>query len=163
MDFFLAFIISLLFAGLCAHFAKKQGRDPVIWFLVGLVIGVFGLLILFLFPKKTAEEEAKSSTEVEGDKEIEGDPAFDSESYDIAHEEPQISNEGIFFQKEWYYFDQEKKQQGPVGISILRAYWKEEKIDKDTFVWSENMANWQKVNAVPQLEQYLEGGMTQSG
>jgi divalent metal cation (Fe/Co/Zn/Cd) transporter len=45
MEIFLAFILSLLFAWLTAHFAQKQGRDFMIWFLIGLVLGTTALLL----------------------------------------------------------------------------------------------------------------------
>ena len=68
LDDFLPFILAmsivfwLCMAALCARIAQKNGRDPVIWGVVGCLTSLIGLLILAASidaDKKRKEEEEK--------------------------------------------------------------------------------------------------------
>ncbi len=40
----------LFFGILSSHLAKKKGRNPRIWFFIGLLFGAFGVALLYLLP-----------------------------------------------------------------------------------------------------------------
>ena len=48
---FLVFIGNLLFGSTLLYFAHQKGRNPVIWFFIGLLIGLIGCLIVWCLPK----------------------------------------------------------------------------------------------------------------
>ncbi len=51
MIMFLAVLISLGFARLCAWLAKSRGRDPIIWGILGFFFNVLALAALLIIPK----------------------------------------------------------------------------------------------------------------
>ena len=48
---FLVFIGNLLSGSTLPYFANQRGRNPVIWFFVGLLLGLIGCLIVWCLPK----------------------------------------------------------------------------------------------------------------
>jgi hypothetical protein len=150
MEIFLAFVLSLLFAWLTSHFAKKQGRDPIIWFLIGLVLGVFGLFILFLLPNKNEEKEIEEAVPVDIDPNAVNSTLIDAEQPMTI--KPEIDE---LLDKQWYYLDSAHQQQGPIGIKLLKHFFLEEKINKSTHVWSEEMPEWKTIEEMVALNDYL--------
>lgn len=55
-------IINIVMAAIAAYLASKKNRSPAAWFLLGLVIGPFGLIVAF-FPKYEALEKRMSDIE----------------------------------------------------------------------------------------------------
>ena len=55
---------------------------------------------------------------------------------------------------EWYYVEN-KVQQGPVGIDMIRVKVSDGTIQRDTLVWNENMTKWEAAGGLPLLNQYF--------
>jgi len=53
------FFISLIIAYWMLKDADKRGNNGVVWFIVGLILGIIGLIIWFLIRPKTFKEEVK--------------------------------------------------------------------------------------------------------
>lgn len=117
MNIFLTFVIGILFGLICAHYAKQRGRNPRNWFFVGLLLGVFGLILVFLLPKKTVDKPFVTAL-------IEPIPEK--------------------LQKLWYYLDTENQQFGPMSFIALKRAKEEGKIGAQSYVWNEEMENWEK-------------------
>jgi len=106
-----------------AYFAQKRGRDPIIWFVIGLFIGLFGILALFLLPTLSKSEIEENEIELEV-KPIQT-PNYKS--------------------LQWFYLDVDHAQHGPVTYDMLQSNFNQDIITEDTYVWSEEMTDWQKV------------------
>jgi len=130
-------IIALLLGVLTAYLAMRRGRNPVAWFVIGSLLGIFGLLILFLVPSfetaGTGEEKKKEP----------------SRTVDVIPQEKRKVEELPY--EEWYYLDSEHKQTGPVPFRSFRDLWNQEKINSTTYVWKEGMENWKYVRDLPDL------------
>ena len=51
-------LIWVIFAVLTAIAASARGRDPIIWFLIGAALGVFGLIAVLVMEKVTPDGES---------------------------------------------------------------------------------------------------------
>lgn len=129
-------IVSMVFFGsITAYVAKKRGRDPLIWCLVGIVFPL-GLFLLLLLPK------GEYST-VKNHEEIIALTGCSDLNYPC---------------KEWFYLDVKYQQQGPVMFDYLRKCWKEEKLVPQSFVWSDGMQQWKRISELPDFEDALNSG-----
>jgi hypothetical protein len=140
MEVIIVIISWLLFGGAASYFAGQRGRDPFAWFFIGMLLGILGLLLLFLLPTVVPPEEKAVS---------EGNPL----------EKPKEIQEGhlsYFRLKEWYYLSSAREQVGPSPYSTLRDMWKLKKITDQTYVWSDGMENWKKISEIPELKEALE-------
>lgn len=138
----LVFVIVL--SGLSAYFAQARGRDPLLWFMVGMVLNVFGLLALFMLPKLNAKSDEPLGDDVDLD--------------DTQDEEGNATDENIFANyasKQWYYTDVEHQQQGPVQYKILKSIFLRGDISRNAYVWFEGMSGWQRIKDVPGLEEAM--------
>ncbi|MFC2049119.1 GYF domain-containing protein [Chlamydiota bacterium] len=122
-------VIFWLFLGLVgAHFAKKRGRFPLAWFGICLMMGIFGLAMLFLLPK------------------IEKRPAPQPVKGTLPP--PKQSDAWL---KMWYYLDPKHAQQGPFEFPDLIKTWKENRIGSATYIWGEGMKEWKRLRDQPDL------------
>lgn len=104
-----------------AYFAKKRGRDPYIWFAIGSLTGLLGLIGLYLLPSKVRKQDANEI---------------------IVKVEPIPSYERV----EWFYLDENHQQVGPRSYREIKIAFHQKKISLDSFVWHEELADWQKLN-----------------
>lgn len=142
MEILLTVILWILMGTSNSYFAASRGRDPFAWFLIGMLLGVFGLLLLFLLPPVEVSEQEKSEE-------------FEVEEF--VEEEPSItaSQSGYRF-RDWFYLDEKQQQLGPFSFQSLRKNWELGKLKDGTFVWSEGMENWRKIQDLPGLKENLD-------
>jgi hypothetical protein len=131
MQIFLSILLSLTLSCGCSHLAKQRGRNPLNWFIAGLVFGIFALIVLFFLPIQRRREEASHSQTIPPQK----NPklAVLTPSYE---------------EKLWYFLDEQKSQIGPMSFNALSKAWAEGKIGENTYVWNELMENWQQLQDV---------------
>lgn len=135
MDIIIVAISWLLLGGATSYFARQRGRDPLVWFFIGMLLGILGLLLLFLLPSVALEEE----------KSREGDTL----------EELKEEDSGFRF-REWYYLSNAREQVGPNSYSNLRDMWNSKTISEETYVWCDGMEIWKKIEELPKLRESLE-------
>jgi len=138
MNMILTIFFWLLIGVSTAYFAQQRGRNPYIWFAIGIFFGLLGLLFVFLLPVVNANEESDSNV--------------DKESF--APLLPQKNHE--FLINDWFYLDSQNKQQGPISFNALKKMLEEEEIKRSTFVWSEGMPDWKKIEEFGELKDFLE-------
>jgi len=123
-------LLYIAFGALSAYFAKKKGKDPFLWFFLGMLFGVFGLLFLFFDPKaKRAKKGAPShqkQTRVKDPNTIDITPAFDPK----------------YNEKFWYYLDGQNKQHGPMSFDAVFRLYKEATLSQQSYVWNESLESW---------------------
>lgn len=138
----LTIALLILIGGACAHFANQRGRDPLTWFMLGLLLGFFGLILLFLLPPVT-EEDKPSEAEYEFmDQNPETQP-------------PQPNTLSSLHLKEWYYYDESKVRHGPINLEDLKKLWGSHALNENNFIWCEGMDSWQQISQVQDLMKLL--------
>jgi hypothetical protein len=145
MTMVLSIIFWVLMGWLTSYLAQQRGRDPLLWFLIGMAFGLIGLLILFLLP--VSEEESQNKEE---------GALSPGEEERLATQNGKIIDttaEPILFDDttEWYYIDQEHQQHGPVYIDALKKAWNENKLDPHSYVWRDGIDTWKKLEEIPDL------------
>jgi hypothetical protein len=142
MHLILSFIIWILIGIACAYFAYQKGRDPYIWFAIGIFLGIFGLLLLIILPAKSEEQDSASKAHATSSIIIDALPEAGRPHHD-------------FLVKDWFYIDQTRQQTGPISFDQLKALWISRKITPSTFAWSEGMPEWKKIQELPELLKQL--------
>lgn len=135
-DFF-TLIIWAICGSICAHFAKKQGRSPRKWFFLGMLLGLLGLLLLFVLryyeiwrlKRKGGKQKEESSLKT----------ASTSAKNLSTNTAPHIL---------WYYLDSQQQQQGPMSFNALERAWKEDRVFTSSWVWNEEFSDWKRFNEV---------------
>lgn len=141
MEILVVVISWLIFGGASSYFASQRGRDPFAWFLIGMLLGILGLLLLFLLPPvEAAKEEKEEIQEGEG----ENPPIAASESA------------SSYLIKEWFFLDDKRQQTGPYSFSNLKRNWDLGKLTAATLVWSEGMEAWKPIDELPKLKEALQ-------
>lgn len=130
MQMMVSLVLWVLMGSLNAYFAHKRGRDPIAWFMIGILLGILGLGLLFLLPRL---EQPPGTEEINDPQDVTSDYA----------------------KNEWFYLDVARQQQGPVQWRFLKNQWADGLINADSLVWSEGMANWSRVAELPGLKEEL--------
>ena len=121
------YIISWLTLGwLSSRMARRRGRNPAIWFFLGVVLGVIALIVLYFLPQKETLATAMAAPTQKAAIPI-------SPNEEISEKPPE---------KLWYYLDSEKAQFGPMSFYALQEAWDDDKITASTYIWNEDMENW---------------------
>lgn len=129
MRMLISVALLLFFAFISAYIAKQKGRDPVGWFMIGILLGIFSPLLLLIL--KPLNKDLEEETEI--DENMKLAPPIE-ETSPIKYSD-----------KEWFYLDNSNKQQGPLYFSALRNLWAEKKIGESTYVWTEGMQKWIRI------------------
>ena len=140
---FITFFFIVLWGALNSYLAQQRGRNPYLWFFLGIMFGPFPLIVLFLLPKG---EKSEAETVAE---EVEVPETLDVDGINISHHAP-------FDQHDWYYLDKDHKQHGPHTYSEMRKFARKEEILEETYVWNESMPQWQKIKDLPELGKALK-------
>lgn len=103
------------------------------WFFLGILLGVLGLIILYFLPDlNTARHTNNDNPETSPDKPM----------VELLPAPPKIAQPD---QEEWYYLDRKNNQQGPVSLAIVKQEWAKGEIDQDTYVWCQEFDQWYKI------------------
>jgi hypothetical protein len=143
-ELFLSLILLLIIASLTAYYADRKGRRSIIWFIIGLLLGVIAPIILFFLPSLKENGEVNQST-------MSSPPV--APSLPVREEQKQLPSP--IEDRLWYYLDQNHHQYGPVSIVALKDLWDRGQLDLNSYVWSEGMGNWQKMDDLSELKTAL--------
>lgn len=106
---------SLAVGSISAYIAWRRERNPYIWFVVGFIFGLLGVLAIFIIPHR--------------------------KKVLVARPAPQPYIEGPL-DRYWYYLDEERQQQGPMSHGALTQAWQNGNIGSGTFIWHEELSTW---------------------
>lgn len=130
MTFGQSLFVILIVALLTALFAKERGRDPYIWFGLGLLGNIFALLLLFILPDLLETSAKKGPKTID----IVATPLYpEFEKYD------------------WFYLDSERKTTGPLPFDKLKGLFQKNSLTESSLVWNEGQTEWLQINKVPRL------------
>jgi hypothetical protein len=152
MEILLSLLLSLLFGGMSAYLASIKGRRPHIWFITGFLLGIIGFIILLFLPSvkdRTSEAPPSMANFYEAIP-----PALDKDEEEL---ERTLTPVEILQTSSWYYLDEAHQQIGPIDFEKLAQLWEEQKISDTTYLWTEDMTDWQHVSELPALQQLLNG------
>ncbi len=114
---------------LCSYLAKKQGKPQLPWFFTGLVLGIFGIILLYILPKKDAKKK------------------------NLPPRMPQDEA----WTKMWYYLEPKtREQKGPMEFPDLAKNWRKKAVTDRTLIWGEGMDEWKKVDELPNIVKEME-------
>ncbi|MEC7840458.1 MAG: DUF4339 domain-containing protein [Chlamydiota bacterium] len=130
MAVLLSVLVWLTLGYVTSRFAIQRGRDPVIWFGLGMLGGIFALAALFIMPAVDEEENKQEQAE----------PVSEIENKYSELEEA-----------EWFYLGVDDIQKGPVDYEDLLLAWADGVVKEKTYVWREGMADWLHVEKVDSL------------
>ena len=127
--FFLSLLCSSILHGLlCGYLAERRRCNPWIWFFIGMMCGICGLIILFITTKKQVQTINRTRTKT-------------------------ILNPN-FYSTPWYYIDSTKNRQGPIDFFMLKKLIETKEISAKNYIWCEEWNEWKLLQEVPLL--YLE-------
>lgn len=132
---FVIFVASVM-GWISSKVAQRQGRNPTFWFAIGMLFGIFGLCFLLLLPlieRNRILLEKKTVVPV----------SIDNDECD-------------FYNKEWFFLDHRHQQQGPVSFFMMKAKWIDKTVHSLTYVWSDGMDSWKKIQEMPELLQAIQ-------
>ena len=98
-------IMCVIFGAISAYMARGRGKNPYLWFFLGMFFGLFG--VLFLAFGSRFKKRAKKPLE----------PTIDiTPQFDPVHQN-----------KFWYFLSPENKQNGPMSFDALTQAYREGK------------------------------------
>ena len=155
---FLAFVCAIQGA-LSAHFAQRRGRDPLIWFFLGILFGLIALIVLFYLPPATAEKPV-GPVETSGsfsDAKMDAATSWaNSLPADDEEEQAILAPEDIpIAQRDWFYLDTNRQQQGPVPLADLLQALKQGELNAESYLWSEGMDDWKRAKEIEGMSEAL--------
>jgi hypothetical protein len=142
----LSFILLFMIASFTSYYANRKGRNPWLWFIIGILLGIIAPLILLFISQKERKDDGLPTMTVS-----KPDPALQHLSQmPLMPEEIQRQEDKL-----WYYLDQNHQQMGPVSVIALRELWNRGQLELNSYVWSDGMEQWQKVDNLPDLKAAL--------
>jgi hypothetical protein len=145
-------LLWILIGAAASYLAYQRGRDPYIWFALGIFLGILAVLALVLLPPIQSQEEIEADQknqeiiklrekQVQEQEKIENSPDLQPQSIQT---------------KEWFYLDKSRQQQGPYSFYIISELWENGDITAHSYMWSNGMPDWRRVHDIPELFNALE-------
>ncbi len=138
---FLLFLSWILLGSLCSRIARQKNRHPGWWFVIGFVLGIFGIILLYILPEKKLSYAKPIPKSPNQDKQTL--PTQCSSAITPPSNDPEMS-------KYWYYLDKDRLQKGPISFDALHRKYQGNDLSDTTYVWSEDMIDWKRINELPE-------------
>lgn len=116
---------------LAASVAKRRGRSESIWFFLGIVLGLLGVLLVVVLPPLPPKQ--------------------------LPTLPPHCVARSDSWLKLWYYLDAKRVPHGPLEFPSLIQLRKEATLSDHSFVWGEGMKEWKPLRELPELLQEMDG------
>lgn len=150
MNVLLSALIGLFFGWINALIASRKGRDPLIWFVLGIIFALASLIVLVLLPP------------VRTKKKVSRDQSFVGTTIDVTplgKKGDVITTELVLDSVEdqnWYYLDERRQQKGPITFGQLKDLFKQGLVVDNTYLWSEGMPQWVELSQLDVLSYRLQ-------
>ena len=126
--FVLSIVFSCIFAFSSYRYASRRGRDPYIWFFLGFVFGLFGLIALFILP--------------------------DIKKITLPSPEPKKYSPILY--QEWFYLNSNNEQQPAINFEQLKKMWDDGILISSSYVWTKGMDNWKQIKNHDELLDFFQ-------
>lgn len=128
----------IFFGFLCSYIARKKARNPNLWFWLGILLGIVGVLLIAFLPKQVIRRRRRNSK--------------------VVVEEQLAAENQVTFQpsEHWFYLDKTRASKGPLTLQELQKIWKEEECSESTYLWKEGMEGWKHLKELPDLQKILK-------
>ena len=130
-----AIIIYFILGTITAYFANKYNKNPYLWFILGMLFGIWGLLFLFFLIYKLKIPKKK-----------------------INIEKVNIIKDSRF----WYYLDGEHKKFGPFSLNKLKNLFSNNQISSKTYVWNKDLNDWKFLKDLKEYSYFQKNKNTTS-
>ncbi len=127
---FLTIGLWFILGAACGYLALKKGRNPYVWFFIGLIFGLLGILALYIISFRARKKEPEVEIPIK---------------ITEINQEPLLP--GV--QKVWYYLDKNHQQCGPISFQSLQNEITIGEIAASSYVWNEEMENWKQIKDLP--------------
>jgi len=119
-------IFYLLFGAASAYLAQKRGRDPFLWFCIGVLLGIFSPILLLILPsfETGADKEKKTAA---------------------AENPPPSPPPAEAEEASWYYLMDNGQQEGPVPLSQVKQLVSSGSLHAESYLWHDGMEDWKKL------------------
>ncbi|MCZ6902561.1 MAG: hypothetical protein O7C62_08765, partial [Rickettsia endosymbiont of Ixodes persulcatus] len=108
-----------------SYLAVNRGRDPYIWFAIGVLCGILGLIAVVLLPPVKTEEELEAERK---DQIIVGEREKQLEVQEKLENAPDLMPQSVEA-KDWFCIDKSGVQQGPLSFYSLNQLWEGREIN----------------------------------
>ncbi|MCK4934208.1 MAG: DUF4339 domain-containing protein [Simkaniaceae bacterium] len=142
---FVLFLSWIILGVLCLRIARKKNRHPVGWFFIGFSLGIFGVILLLILPRK---KKKVLSPNIAGIPTQTANKSMEEVTHSSYSLNPPINDPEM--SKYWYYLDKDSTEQGPISFDALNRQYQTQDLPATTYVWSEDMDNWKKINELPE-------------
>ena len=159
MDLKVSLICWIVLGSIIGYVAHKRGKNPYLWFVLGMFLGIFGFVLLLIRTRKpaTAANEAQATSAAQPSSatlQPEAAPIEAKNALSAPLQDPLKDPVG----SSWHYLDATHKQQGPIGFGFLKLLWDEKNVTRSTYVWTEGMSEWKKIHQLPTTLTSLSDG-----
>ncbi len=137
---FLIFAFNIIIAIATSYFAGRKGRSQLGWFILAVFFGIIPMIVLYFIP-----ELSNGNPTMAVSKPAPSLHPTPTKPFESSPEENRL----------WYYLDQNHQQIGPVSTIALRDLWDRALLDSNSYLWSEGMSQWQKLEELPDLKKIL--------
>lgn len=156
----LASIVSVCIGLLSSHYAQKRGRDASTWFVLGVLLGIFAPILLFILPPVNRPVPEQTSPAAGSSHAVfPVTMSMTKEAVDNGEASTGKSDvsdtTAALLAKDWHYIDVNGKQEGPCPYGDLRLAAQREAVNSQSFVWTEGMSDWKRAGEVPDLSSEL--------
>ncbi len=129
--FFVTCFIACLWTYIGYRIAIQQNRNPYLWAIAALLLGLLAILILYMLPKRARQASIQ--------------PAI-----------PPVAIHEIELPGPWYFLNDNRETRGPYSPQEFRKAFKEGAFHTKSYVWNEDFDDWKKVEEDKSLIEMLE-------
>ncbi|HJM38617.1 MAG TPA: hypothetical protein QGG59_00730 [Planctomycetota bacterium] len=152
----LAVFVQILIGLLVSYLARQRGRNPVAWFIAGMLGGVLSLALLVFLPDLERERLWRRLEWMEGQKGPPPSPPSVSEEVVPPTTEPRDSPSPVLpipfasplATHGWYLALPGGNPEGPFALDIIREKFKGGELT-GFLIWQEALDSWMPVNLSP--------------
>lgn len=152
MSTIITMVLWMLMGVATSYLASQRGRDPYIWFAIGIFFGLLAMLALILLPPVKSEEEREIDRKNEEIVERREKQLEEEERQENA---PDLQPQSVEA-KDWFYLNKAGQQQGPLSFYLLNELWEGGEVTERSYVWTEGMSDWKRIVDVSDLHKVLE-------
>lgn len=129
-------LVLLGVAGFVAYQAHVRGKNPWLWFAIGIAFGLLSPILLLFF---TTGNQTKNDKQPEEKKSVL--PPEPTATPTMAHEDDAV----------WFYLNKQREPLGPVSLVALRELLDRGELNETDFVWTKGMNDWKKIQEIPEI------------